>query len=88
MTGKTMQYYVYDTYVVNPKNTICTSQKTNEKNRNNINNLYDRFIKKFYSKSMCFVEFRETFLEVIDELFLFERGKSSFENLYSCKSFI
>ncbi len=29
MTGKTKVYYVYDTYIVDPDNTKCTSQKTN-----------------------------------------------------------
>lgn len=29
MTGKTKAYYVYDTYIVDPDNTKCTSQKTN-----------------------------------------------------------
>lgn len=29
MSGKTMQYKVYDTYIVDPDNTDCTSQLTN-----------------------------------------------------------
>ena len=29
MSGKTLQYKVYDTYIVNPDNTDCTSQLTN-----------------------------------------------------------
>ena len=31
MTGKTIQYKVYDTYTVNPDDTSCTSQLTNGK---------------------------------------------------------
>ena len=29
MSGKTLQYSVYDTYIVNPEDTSCTSQLTN-----------------------------------------------------------
>ena len=29
MSGKGLQYFVYDTYIVNPDNTDCTSQLTN-----------------------------------------------------------
>lgn len=31
MTGKTLQYYVYETYIVDPEDTNCTSQLTNDK---------------------------------------------------------
>ena len=31
MTNKTLQYYVYDTYIVNPDDTTCTSQLTDGK---------------------------------------------------------
>lgn len=53
MTGNTKVYYVYDTYVVDPEDTNCTSQKTNGEIEITLITCTKNFKQRFIVKARC-----------------------------------
>lgn len=53
MTGDKKIYYVYNTYIVNPEDTECTSQKTNGKTEITLITCTKNFKQRFIVKARC-----------------------------------
>lgn len=53
MAGNTKVYYVYDTYVVDPEDTNCTSQKTNGATEITLITCTKNFKQRFIVKARC-----------------------------------
>lgn len=53
MTGDTKVYYVYETYIVDPEDTSCTSQKTNGETEITLITCTKNFKQRFIVKARC-----------------------------------
>lgn len=53
MTGDTKVYYVYETYIVDPEDTNCTSQKTNGETEITLITCTKNFKQRFIVKARC-----------------------------------